>query len=695
MKSRLIKTLGCALTLLFAVPSLALTSVASTSSRQACAGVSTSSAASQAAVTALSCKVTVVNDWGSGYQVAVTVTNTGTVNIDTWKVFLTIPGEQGYVTGWDAVITQISPTQIELRKPSWQGPLLPGQSATVSAQFKKPAGTGGVVTCHTQIAPPPNTAPQGEFTAAITHDTVHVKSVNVVDAEGDKLTHSFDFGDGVVINSNDAWHSYKTPGTYTITQTISDGKLSKVNKNTVSVTVAGNNRAPVAVFSYNTSRLTASLNAKGSADKDGQALTYAWDFGQGITAASTNPNTSVTLPHGGGNVVLTVFDGELGNSFQYSVPANSCMSYDAAPQLAFSSEVNGSSVTLDASASKVVDGFNWDFGDGATGTGMFASHTYAAPGTYTITLRGTAQMMSATKTAQIVIADTTPINLPPVAELSCTELVAVGDDFENGIAYYTYTTRCDATASLDPEGQPLSFSMNWGDGKTTTSTNGIFIYKYLTGGEYNLTLSVSDGVNTAQKSLPWIASNSTVNNRPPVACFDIAAGNTLTVNASCSSDPDSNPLTYAWDFGDGSSATGVNTTHNYSAAGSYTVKLTVSDGKTTSVLSKTFVANVVQKPTRCEFQITNSWSGGFTGWFRVYNQSTSPISGWAGVITFAPGTNVTSYWNGTVVGANPYQVTPAAWNATLQPGTFAQVGFMVWDGATTHPTPQVSGPSCE
>jgi PKD repeat protein len=44
-------------------------------------------------------------------------------------------------------------------------------------------------------------------------------------------------------------------------------------------------------------------------------------------------------------------------------------------------------------------------------------------------------------------------------------------------------------------------------------------------------------------------------------------------------DADGDALTYAWDFGDGGTATVANPTHTYTAAGTYTAKVTVSDGK--------------------------------------------------------------------------------------------------------------------
>ena len=42
--------------------------------------------------------------------------------------------------------------------------------------------------------------------------------------------------------------------------------------------------------------------------------------------------------------------------------------------------------------------------------------------------------------------------------------------------------------------------------------------------------------------------------------------------------PRVSPLTYSWDFGDGTTSTAANPTHTYTAAGAKTVRLTVSDG---------------------------------------------------------------------------------------------------------------------
>jgi len=75
-------------------------------------------------------------------------------------------------------------------------------------------------------------------------------------------------------------------------------------------------------------------------------------------------------------------------------------------------------------------------------------------------------------------------------------------------------------------------------------------------------------------------------NRPPVARLSVVpqaqVGEAVTLDASASSDPDGDPLTYTWDFGDGTPLTKANSprlTHSYARVGNYTPKVTVEDGR--------------------------------------------------------------------------------------------------------------------
>jgi serine protease len=61
----------------------------------------------------------------------------------------------------------------------------------------------------------------------------------------------------------------------------------------------------------------------------------------------------------------------------------------------------------------------------------------------------------------------------------------------------------------------------------------------------------------------------------------------VSFDGLASHDFDGDPLTYAWDFGDGTNGSGANPSHVYTKGGSYTVSLVVNDGKVNSAPSQT------------------------------------------------------------------------------------------------------------
>jgi glucose/arabinose dehydrogenase len=84
----------------------------------------------------------------------------------------------------------------------------------------------------------------------------------------------------------------------------------------------------------------------------------------------------------------------------------------------------------------------------------------------------------------------------------------------------------------------------------------------------------------------------------------------LTVNftGNTSSDPDGDPLTYTWDFGDGSTSSDANPSHTY-AAGTYTAQLTVSDGQGGSASTTREISSGNTAP-QITFGGANSYRGG-------------------------------------------------------------------------------------
>jgi PKD repeat protein len=74
-----------------------------------------------------------------------------------------------------------------------------------------------------------------------------------------------------------------------------------------------------------------------------------------------------------------------------------------------------------------------------------------------------------------------------------------------------------------------------------------------------------------------------------------AVNTAIQFDGSLSSDPENDPLTYSWSFGDGSTATESMPTYIYTAPGVYTVYLTVNDGALSSGASSTLA--VVYDPS--------------------------------------------------------------------------------------------------
>ena len=170
---------------------------------------------------------------------------------------------------------------------------------------------------------------------------------------------------------------------------------------------------------------------------------------------------------------------------------------------------------------------------------------------------------------------TGPVNLPPIVAATAS----------TNLGKAPLAVNFSGILSSDPEGVALTYSWNFGDGATSTSTNPSHTY---TNGTYSARLTVSDGVNSTTSSNIVINVTIAGSNYPPsvaTTASTTAGVVPLAVTfTSVASDPEGAALTYNWNFGDGTSSTQANPSHTYQAAGSYPATLTVSDG-TNSVTS--------------------------------------------------------------------------------------------------------------
>ncbi len=143
---------------------------------------------------------------------------------------------------------------------------------------------------------------------------------------------------------------------------------------------------PVAAFAMTKlSDFTIAVDGSASYDLDGTIVAWAWNWGDGSTA------TGVTATHsyqyaGTFTVTLTVMDndGMTGSTSMAIGPPP-----PGPPTAAFTYSTSYYSITVNASGSTDDIGivsYDWNWGDGATGSGMIATHTYLGPGTYAVTL---------------------------------------------------------------------------------------------------------------------------------------------------------------------------------------------------------------------------------------------------------------------------------------------------------------------
>ena len=258
--------------------------------------------------------------------------------------------------------------------------------------------------CNGPTTPPPCGIPTcdagGPYTATKNVPVTFNGSGSTPGANASSLSYFWNFGDGTSGSGVSPSHIYTQAGTYTVKLTVTNncGK-SCLCTTTVTVTNPPQTVCPTPVCNaggpYTTTVNTPiTLNGSGSnGGGNGQTIaSYFWNFGDGTNGSGVNPSKTYTAP-GTYTVTLTVVNacGKFCScTTTVTVRQPACVQPTCNAGGPYSGTV-GSAVTFNGTGSlpggsATITSYLWNFGDGATGSGIMTTHIYTAPGTYTVTL---------------------------------------------------------------------------------------------------------------------------------------------------------------------------------------------------------------------------------------------------------------------------------------------------------------------
>jgi len=431
--------------------------------------------------------------------------------------------------------------------------------------------------------------------------------LNATDADGDPLTFSKSAGPtfmtvttttpgaGTGTGNVHLAPGLLDAGTYMATVVAGDGITT--DSKSFTITVNNVNQAPVLAQPANMTLGVGSTADQmlSATDPDGDPLTFSKVAGPTfMTVTSTVPGAgtatgNIHLAPGPAdnastfNATVSVSDGTLSNSKSFTIAV---YTPNRPPTLAQPANM---SVCSGTTRDQSISAFDPD-GDALTFTKTsgptFVTVTTTSPTSGNIHLApspGTSGTFSASvRVSDGSLSDEKPFGITVTSAPSAPTLSQPAD-----MTVSEGATADQTLSGSEPScGSPVTFSKVAGPLFMTVltitlnpSTGNVHLApNFFDAGTYVVTVRASTGVLNDDKSFRITVIDV---DRPPVANpggpYAGVSGIPVAFNGSASSDPDGNALTYAWDFGDGGTATGVTPSHIYTASGTFTVCLTATE----------------------------------------------------------------------------------------------------------------------
>ncbi|MEN8927517.1 MAG: PKD domain-containing protein [Flavobacteriales bacterium] len=279
---------------------------------------------------------------------------------------------------------------------------------------------------------------------------------------------------------------------------------------------------------------------------------YGWDFGDGNFSSTGAPSHTYATA-GIYKVTHLVQAAGCSDTSEYWVAVNAgpcsvrtLLSTDATTGLS-------QKMFFDGTGSNPTTTYLFHFGDGQTSTAQWNRHIYSSVDNYHVSL-------IATDTSGCSSSDISMVRV------NCN-LIASYKDSVVGLSHYLTST----STGTNPN---FSYFWDFGDGNSSVLENPV--HTYTNPGNYQIMLMVTGG-GTGPYCMDSTSAPSISSSACPWSASFIENSNGLTTNFVNTSTGTTPTTDYFWQFGDATSSMNPNPTHTYTAPGTYTVTLFVSD----------------------------------------------------------------------------------------------------------------------
>lgn len=379
----------------------------------------------------------------------------------------------------------------------------------------------------------------------------------------------WDFGDGNTSNLPSPTHQYGATGQFQVSL-VASNTFGCVDTTTLQSAVSiGPTLIPS--FTLDDSSGCAPLNVQFNCTVPG-ATSWSWDFGDGNSSVSSQPAHTYAIA-GSYPVTLSVTTQSGCNG---SITVNNLINTEPAPVVDFTVDQDTGCVPFSATFHQNCQGasrYDWDFGNGQTGTGTDPTAIYGQGGIYQVTL-----------TATTMNGCSSSLTRPQYIRVFAPRATFTGNPL-TGCPGMTVNFQHTAAA-----GQLVSYEWDFGDGSTGTGPSPS--HTYTSTGNYTVRLIVTH----ASGCRDTVIRTNLVNVVVPAGTSTYGDTTMLCQNMPMVFvDPTNGSTSWNWDLGNGSTSTSQNPAVVYPGPGFYTVTLqTTMPGGCNTVFNPLTVVQVIE-----------------------------------------------------------------------------------------------------